>query len=156
VVSYKADDAEWIVLFGDDGLPARIRTVDADGVWGDCNYDMILSDWREVDGVKFAFDLSFTLNGHEVQHIYIEDVVLNPVLGPDLFRIPNRRGDRREAEGTGAGQLPMDAAAGELGIVHRFRSARLRSAVVPGNIWTQVKPASGTSPVAAIIRWSSR
>ena len=46
VVSWKADDAEWIVLFGDDGLPARIRTVDADGVWGDCNYDMILSDWR--------------------------------------------------------------------------------------------------------------
>ena len=54
VISYKADDAEWIVLFADDGLPARIRTVDADGVWGDCNYDLILSDWREVDGVKFA------------------------------------------------------------------------------------------------------
>jgi hypothetical protein len=59
VVSYTADDAMWYVLFGADGLPDRIRTVDADGVWGDCNYDMILSDWREVAGVRFAFDQSF-------------------------------------------------------------------------------------------------
>src|SRR3984957_9440326 len=45
VISYKADDAEWIVLFGDEGFPARIRTIDADGIWGDSNYDMILLAW---------------------------------------------------------------------------------------------------------------
>src|ERR1700722_10705139 len=64
------------------------RTIDADGIWGDSNYDMILSDWREVGGVQFAFDQSFTLNGREVQHIQVEDVVPNPVLGSDLFKIP--------------------------------------------------------------------
>ena len=141
VVSYKTDDAEWIVLFGDDGLPARIRTIDADGIWGDCNYDMILSDWREVDGVKFAFDQSFTLNGHEVQHIYIEDVVLNPVLGPDLFRIPKVVAD------TAAKQK----APAQVNYQWMLRRANWGSfidsdqlafdpAVVPGNIWTQVKP----------------
>ena len=141
VVSYKADDAEWIVLFGDDGLPARIRTVDADGVWGDCNYDMILSDWREVDGVKFAFDQSFTLNGHEVQHLYIEDIVLNPVLGPDLFRIP-----KIVAETAAKQKAPE-----QVNYQWMLRRASWGSfidsdqlafdpAVVPGNIWTQVKP----------------
>ena len=141
VVSYKTDDAEWIVLFGDDGLPARIRTIDADGIWGDCNYDVILSDWREVDGVKFAFDQSFTLNGHEVQHIYIEDVVLNPVLGPDLFRIPKVVAD------TAAKQK----APAQVNYQWMLRRANWGSfidsdqlafdpAVVPGNIWTQVKP----------------
>ena len=140
VVSYKANDAEWIVLFGDDGLPARIRTVDADGVWGDCNYDMILSDWREVDGVKFAFDQSFTLNGHEVQHVSIEDIVLNPVLGADLFRIP-----KIVTEAAAKQKAPE-----QVNYQWMLRRANWGSfidsdqlafdpAVVAGNIWTQVK-----------------
>jgi len=140
-VSYKADDAEWIVLFGGDGLPARIRTIDADGVWGDSNYDMILSDWREVDGVKFAFDQSFTLNGHEVQHVTTEDITLNPVLGADLFRVP-----KIVAETT-AKQKPPE----QVNYQWMLRRANWGSfidtdqlafdpAVVASNIWTQVKP----------------
>jgi glyoxylase-like metal-dependent hydrolase (beta-lactamase superfamily II) len=140
-VSYKADDAEWTVLFGEDGLPDRIRTIDADGVWGDCNYDMILSDWREVSGVKFAFDQSFTLNGREVQHIYVEDVVLNPVLGPDLFRIPKIVADT-------AAKLKAPE---QVNFQWMLRRANWGSfidsdqlafdpAIVPGNIWTELKP----------------
>jgi glyoxylase-like metal-dependent hydrolase (beta-lactamase superfamily II) len=140
-VSYKADDAEWVVLFGDDGLPDRIRTIDADGVWGDCNYDMILSDWREVGGVKFAFDQSFTLNGREVQHVNVEDIVLNPVLGNDLFRIPKVVTD------TSAKQKAPE----QVNFQWMLRRANWGSfidsdqlafdpAVVPGNIWTEVKP----------------
>jgi hypothetical protein len=141
VISYKADDAEWIVLLGDDGLPARIRTVDADGVWGDSHYDMILSDWREVDGIKFAFDQSFTLNGREVQHIYVDDIVLNPVLGADLFKIP------AIVTATAAKQKAPD----QVNYQWMLRRANWGSfidydqlaydpAVVPGNIWTEVKP----------------
>jgi glyoxylase-like metal-dependent hydrolase (beta-lactamase superfamily II) len=141
VISYKADDAEWIALFGDDGFPARIRTVDADGVWGDSNYDMILSDWREVGGIKFAFDQSFTLNGHEVQHIYLEDIVLNPVLGADLFKISDI------VTATAAKQRAPE----QVNYQWMLRRANWGSfidsdqlaydpAVVPGNIWTEVKP----------------
>jgi glyoxylase-like metal-dependent hydrolase (beta-lactamase superfamily II) len=141
VVAYKADDVEWIVLFGDDGLPARIRTIDADGVWGDSNYDMILADWREAGGVRFAFDQSFTLNGHEVQHVDVEDVVVNPVLGPDLFRIPPAVAE------TAAKQKPPQ----QVNYQWMLRRANWGSfidsdqlafdpAVVPGNIWTEVKP----------------
>jgi glyoxylase-like metal-dependent hydrolase (beta-lactamase superfamily II) len=141
VVSYKSDDAEWIVQFGDDGLPARVRTVDADGVWGDSNYDMILSDWREVGGIRFAFDRSFTLNGREVQHLYVEDVAVNPVLGPDLFRIP------ADVAETAAKQKAPE----QINYQWMLRRANWGSfidsdqlafdpAVVPGNIWTEVKP----------------
>jgi glyoxylase-like metal-dependent hydrolase (beta-lactamase superfamily II) len=141
VLSYKADDAEWIALFGDDGLTARIRTIDADGVWGDSNYDMILSDWREVGGIKFAFDQSFTLNGREVQHIQVDDIVVNPVLGPDLFRIP------AIVTATAAKQKPPD----QVNYQWMLRRANWGSfidsdqlaydpAVVPGNIWTELKP----------------
>jgi glyoxylase-like metal-dependent hydrolase (beta-lactamase superfamily II) len=141
VISYKADDAEWIVLFGDEGLPARIRTIDADGVWGDSNYDMILSDWREVGGVRFAFDQSFTLNGREVQHIQVDDIVLNPVLGSDLFKIP------AIVTATAAKQKAPE----QVNYQWMLRRANWGSfidsdqlaydpAVVPGNIWTEVKP----------------
>jgi glyoxylase-like metal-dependent hydrolase (beta-lactamase superfamily II) len=141
VVSYGAADAEWIVLFGDDGMPARIRTVDADGVWGDSNYDMILSDWRDVGGVKFAFDQSFTLNGHEVQHVYVDDIVLNPVLGADLFRIPAVVAE------TAAKQKAPE----QVNYQWMLRRANWGSfidsdqlafdpGVVPGNIGTEVKP----------------
>jgi glyoxylase-like metal-dependent hydrolase (beta-lactamase superfamily II) len=141
VVAYKADDAEWIVLFGDDGLPARIRTIDADGVWGDSNYDMILSDWREVGGVQFAFDQSFTLNGREVQHIYVDDIVVNPVLGADLFKIP------AIVTATAANQKAPE----QVNYQWMLRRANWGSfidsdqlaydpAAVPGNIWTEIKP----------------
>jgi glyoxylase-like metal-dependent hydrolase (beta-lactamase superfamily II) len=141
VLSYKADDAEWIMLFGDDGLPARIRTVDADGVWGDSNYDMILSDWREVGGIKFAFDQSFTLNGREVQHISVDDIVLNPVLGADLFKIP----------AIVAATAAKQKAPAQVNYQWMLRRANWGSfidsdqlaydpAVVPGNIWTEVRP----------------
>jgi glyoxylase-like metal-dependent hydrolase (beta-lactamase superfamily II) len=141
IVSYKSDDAEWIVLFGDDGLPDRIRTIDADGVWGDCNYDMILSDWREVGGVKFAFEQSFTLNGREVQHINVEEIVLNPVFGSDLFRIP------KIVTETAAKQRAPE----QVNFQWMLRRANWGSfidsdqlaydpAIVPGNIWTELKP----------------
>ena len=141
VISYKAEDAEWIVLFGEDGLPARIRTVDADGVWGDSNYDMILSDWREVGGVKFAFDQSFTLNGHEVQHISVEDIVLNPVLGPDLFRIPKivaETAAKQNAPELVNYQWMLRRA--NWGSFIDSDQLAFDPAVVPGNIWTEVKP----------------
>jgi glyoxylase-like metal-dependent hydrolase (beta-lactamase superfamily II) len=141
VVSYKGDDATWYALFGSDGLPARIRTLDADGVWGDSNYDLILSDWRDVGGVKFAFDQSFTLNGHEVQHINVDEIVLNPRLGDDLFRIPKIVAD------TAAKQKAPD----EVNIQWMLRRANWGSfidsdqlaydpALVSGNVWTEIKP----------------
>ena len=141
VVSYRGDDALWYVLFGSDGLPARIRTIDADGGWGDSNYDLVLADWHDVGGVKFAFDQSFTLNGHEVQHVNVDEIVLNPSLYDDLFRIPKIVAD------TAAKQKAPE----QVNIQWMLRRANWGSfidsdqlaydpALVSGNVWTEIKP----------------
>ena len=30
------------------GLPARVRTLDYDNIWGDVTCDLVLSDWQTV------------------------------------------------------------------------------------------------------------
>src|SRR5947208_951341 len=67
-VSIKSGVNTFVVLFDPaTKLPAAIRTRDADAVYGDSNYDMIPSDWKDVaGGGKRAHTLSFRLNGTEV------------------------------------------------------------------------------------------
>ena len=45
------------------GLPARIRSLDYDNIWGDVTYDLVLSDWQTVDGLKVAMTRTYELNG---------------------------------------------------------------------------------------------
>ena len=88
-VRYQAGDVAFTVLFDDEtGLPARVRTVDADGIYGDSNYDLVLTDWRDVGGVKIAHRQSYELNGREVIHIQYDDVRVNPAIAADRFEIP--------------------------------------------------------------------
>src|SRR6267143_3019863 len=43
----------YIVAFdAQTGLPARVRTLDYDNVWGDVNYDLVYSQWRDFGGIK--------------------------------------------------------------------------------------------------------
>src|SRR5687767_13866647 len=34
------------------GLVSRVRTLDYDNIWGDVNYDLVLSGWRDYGGMK--------------------------------------------------------------------------------------------------------
>src|SRR5688572_23295215 len=45
------------------GLPSRVRTLDYDNIWGDVNYDVVFSDWREFSGVKIPMVRKTELNG---------------------------------------------------------------------------------------------
>lgn len=45
------------------GLPARVRTLDYDYIWGDVNYDVVYGDWREVGGVKVPMARRYELSG---------------------------------------------------------------------------------------------
>jgi hypothetical protein len=50
-VSIKTRAGTFTVLFDrTTHLPAIIRTRDADSVYGDSNYDLVLSDWKDVGG----------------------------------------------------------------------------------------------------------
>jgi glyoxylase-like metal-dependent hydrolase (beta-lactamase superfamily II) len=70
-------------------LPAAVRIRDEDNIYGDSNYDMILSDWKTVNGVKIAFARSYKLNGIEVQQINFKDITANTPVTPATFAIPD-------------------------------------------------------------------
>jgi glyoxylase-like metal-dependent hydrolase (beta-lactamase superfamily II) len=86
---YRGDYGAFIVMFDSaTNLPARVRTLDWDGLEGDSVFDAEYSDWRDVGGAKFAFDTQYTLNGMKVAELKLSNVTANPNLTPATFDIP--------------------------------------------------------------------
>jgi glyoxylase-like metal-dependent hydrolase (beta-lactamase superfamily II) len=89
-VQYTENGNKYIILFDrTTHLPAAVRTRDEDNIWGDSNYDLILSDWRTVGGIKIAYDRSYKLNDLEVQHLTYKEFTPNATLPADTFAIPD-------------------------------------------------------------------
>ena len=87
-VSIKSRAGTFTVLFDrTTHLPAAVRTRDADNVYGDSNYDLILSDWKDVAGTKRAHTLSFQLNGMEVQRLTLKEVTIDAPLPANTFAV---------------------------------------------------------------------
>jgi glyoxylase-like metal-dependent hydrolase (beta-lactamase superfamily II) len=88
-VSIKSGNTTYIVLFDRaTKLPAVIRTRDEDFVYGDSNYDMILSDWRDVGGgLKRPHGASFQLDGKEVQRRTYKEITVNPPIPAGTFAV---------------------------------------------------------------------
>jgi len=70
------------------GLPERVRNLDYDNIWGDVNYDSVLSDWRDVGGVKIPMKRSIQLNGRVVQETQLTDARINPPIDQARLQIP--------------------------------------------------------------------
>jgi len=88
-VRYQAGSYDFIVMFDPKtGLPARIRTLDYDNVWGDANYDLVLSDWRTMGGVRIAASQRYELNGRVIQDASITDVNTNVQIAAGTFEPP--------------------------------------------------------------------
>jgi glyoxylase-like metal-dependent hydrolase (beta-lactamase superfamily II) len=89
-VSIKANSGTFIVLFDrSTHLPAVVRTRDVDSVYGDSDYDLVLSDWRDVGGSKRAHTLSYRLNGVEVQRLGLKEVTTNTPIAANTFPTPS-------------------------------------------------------------------
>lgn len=90
-VSIKSRNHDYIVCFDrSTHLPVVIRTRDVDSVYGDANYDLILSDWKDVPGgSKRAHTLSFQLNGMETQRLTIKEVTINTPIAANSFPASN-------------------------------------------------------------------
>jgi glyoxylase-like metal-dependent hydrolase (beta-lactamase superfamily II) len=87
-VSYSAGGTKYIIMFDrETKLPAVIRTRDNDHIYGDSNYDLVLSDWKPVAGAKLAHTLSYRLNGMEVQRVTYKEVTPNPTIAPETFAV---------------------------------------------------------------------
>jgi glyoxylase-like metal-dependent hydrolase (beta-lactamase superfamily II) len=88
-VSIKSRAGTFTVLFDRaTNLPAIVRTRDDDNVYGDSNYDLVLSDWKDVGGgAKRAHTLSFQLNGVEVQRLTLKQVTIDAPIPADTFAV---------------------------------------------------------------------
>ncbi len=90
-LKYRGAYGTFIVMFDPaTNLPARVRTLDWDGIEGDSVFDAEYSDWRDVDGTKIAFHTLYTLNGMKIVDMKLSSVVANPTLAPATFNIPER------------------------------------------------------------------
>ena len=78
-VSYRtAGDQTLTVLFDPaTGLPARVRSLDYDNIWGDVTYDLVLADWQTVGGARIAMSRKYELNGRTVTEVKLSETTLN-------------------------------------------------------------------------------
>src|SRR5215813_12425553 len=61
-VVFTQGPTKYIIMFDrTTKLPAAVRTRDEDNIWGDSNYDLVLSDWSTVSGAKIAQTRSYRL-----------------------------------------------------------------------------------------------
>ncbi|MBM3218531.1 MAG: MBL fold metallo-hydrolase [Candidatus Rokubacteria bacterium] len=83
------------------GLPARIRTLDYDNIWGDVTFDLVLGDWKTFDGVKVATRRTYELNGRTIADVKITDAKINGAFASDRLAIPeaSRSGAAKPATG---------------------------------------------------------
>jgi glyoxylase-like metal-dependent hydrolase (beta-lactamase superfamily II) len=89
-VQYADGPNKFIIMFDRaTHLPAAVRTHDQDNIWGDADYDAILSDWKAVGGVKIAHARSYKLNDMEIQRMTLTEVKVNQALDQSIFNIPD-------------------------------------------------------------------
>jgi glyoxylase-like metal-dependent hydrolase (beta-lactamase superfamily II) len=70
------------------GLPARVRTLDYDNVWGDVNYDLVFSNWRDIGGIRIPMSRKTELNARAVIDINFTDVQFNQAVDPARLQVP--------------------------------------------------------------------
>ena len=88
-VTYRAAGQTFTVMFDrTSGLPARVRTLDYDNIWGDVTYDLVLADWQAVDGVQVARSQKYELNGRTVVDAKISEIRINAPVAADRMAIP--------------------------------------------------------------------
>ena len=101
-VAYRVGDQTLTVMFDPaSGLPARVRSLDYDNIWGDVTYDLVLSDWQVVDGVRVAMTRVYELNGRKVMETKLSSAAVNTAFSSDLLAIPDdyRTGAPKPATG---------------------------------------------------------
>ena len=89
-VDYRVGDQTLTVMFDrSTGLPARVRTLDYDNIWGDVTYDLVLSDGQTIDGLRVATTRKYELNGRVVSETKIASAKVNGAVASDLLAIPD-------------------------------------------------------------------
>ena len=89
-VSFSDGGTTFLILFDrKTHLPAAIRTRDDDNIHGDSNYDLVLADWKAVNGAQIAQSLSYRIGNVQVAKLNYRDVTANPDIAADTFSVPD-------------------------------------------------------------------
>ena len=104
-IALKVGQYNYTVLFDrKTKLPAAVRTRDDDNIAGDSNFDLVLSDWKAVGGVKMAHTKSGRVNGVEVARYTEKEVSVNaPMLASAPTNVPDAV---KSAKGPATGNVP--------------------------------------------------
>jgi glyoxylase-like metal-dependent hydrolase (beta-lactamase superfamily II) len=87
---YTEGPYRYVILFDPTTkLPAAVREREADNIWGDSNHDLVLSDWRTVNGAKIAFQRANFLGDIEVQRLTYKDITANTAIPANTFEVPD-------------------------------------------------------------------
>jgi len=90
-IAYQPGNTRYIVLFDRTSkLPVAVRTRDDDHIYGDSDYDLVLGDWKSVNGAQLAHSLSFRLGGREVQRLTYKEVTANPTIATATFEVAEK------------------------------------------------------------------
>jgi glyoxylase-like metal-dependent hydrolase (beta-lactamase superfamily II) len=88
-VQFRGDHATYVVMFDPQTrLPAIVRTRDYDQFMGDADFDATYTDWRDINGIRYPFHITYTLNGQKVFETTITDRTVNNQLPADAFTVP--------------------------------------------------------------------
>ena len=88
-VDYRMGGHTLTVLFDPaSGLPARVRALDYDNIWGDVTWDLVLADWQTIGTTRIATSRKYELNGRTVMDVKLSDVTLNTPIAADRLAIP--------------------------------------------------------------------
>lgn len=84
------DDGQLLRIYLDTetDLPAKVETREDDPIYGDTIFEVIFSDWRQVDEVRLPFELIYRVNGRVIQTEEREQISVNVELQTDTFTVP--------------------------------------------------------------------
>jgi len=70
------------------GLPARVRTLDYDNIWGDVTYDLVFSNWRDIGGIRIPMSRKAELNGRPVIDANFTELQFNQPVDAARLQVP--------------------------------------------------------------------
>lgn len=104
-VAFADGDSKFTILFDPaTKLPAAVRSLDDDAIYGDVNYDLVFADWKPVGGVKMAHRHVYKLNDVEIGRVVYQEIAANPAMAAEAFTA--REEGRKQAAMPAPGAVP--------------------------------------------------
>jgi glyoxylase-like metal-dependent hydrolase (beta-lactamase superfamily II) len=88
-------------------LPVAIRTIEDDVIHGDGVYDLLLSDWKTINGAKVATALAWQFNGLAKLDIAYSDITANAAIPAQAFAVSDAT--KQAAQKPATGDVPWQA-----------------------------------------------